>query len=97
MRFWFILISISFCGSSTSVLIASLIVIGIRSLSMPDYLVGLENSGWLRHIKAIMDAAIFLAKVKLLSLFVCGIMLLIIQHSVSDCRLIKTLLVKIFL
>lgn len=46
---------------------------------MPDYLVGLENSGWLRHIKAIMDAAIFLAKVKL---FICGIMLLILQYSV---------------
>lgn len=63
MRFWFILIS--FCGFSTSLLCASLKVIGTRSLSMPDYLVGLENSGWLRHIKAIMDAAIFLAKVKL--------------------------------
>uniref|UniRef100_A0A8C1I1M1 Myotubularin related protein 6 n=1 Tax=Cyprinus carpio carpio TaxID=630221 RepID=A0A8C1I1M1_CYPCA len=37
-------------------------VMGTRSLSMTDYLVGLENSGWLRHIKAIMDAAIFLAK-----------------------------------
>ncbi|TRZ02322.1 hypothetical protein DNTS_009719 [Danionella cerebrum] len=37
-------------------------VIGMRSLSMTDYLVGMENSGWLRHIKAIMDAAIFLAK-----------------------------------
>uniref|UniRef100_A0A672T2D5 Myotubularin-related protein 6-like n=1 Tax=Sinocyclocheilus grahami TaxID=75366 RepID=A0A672T2D5_SINGR len=36
--------------------------VGTRSLSMTDYLVGLENSGWLRHIKAIMDAAIFLAK-----------------------------------
>lgn len=30
---------------------------------MSDYLVGLENSGWLRHIKAVVDAAIFLAKV----------------------------------
>uniref|UniRef100_A0A7N6ARA0 Myotubularin phosphatase domain-containing protein n=1 Tax=Anabas testudineus TaxID=64144 RepID=A0A7N6ARA0_ANATE len=37
-------------------------VIGTRSLSMSDYLVGLESSGWLRHIKAIVDAAIFLAK-----------------------------------
>lgn len=40
-------------------------VIGARSLSMSDYLVGLENSGWLRHIKAVIDAAIFLAKVKM--------------------------------
>uniref|UniRef100_A0A673JMG0 Myotubularin-related protein 6-like n=1 Tax=Sinocyclocheilus rhinocerous TaxID=307959 RepID=A0A673JMG0_9TELE len=38
------------------------LLVGTRSLSMTDYLVGLENSGWLRHIKAIMDAAIFLAK-----------------------------------
>ncbi|XP_037135276.1 myotubularin-related protein 6 [Syngnathus acus] len=37
-------------------------VIGARSLSMSDYLVGLESCGWLRHIKAVVDAAIFLAK-----------------------------------
>ncbi|KAL7835392.1 hypothetical protein SRHO_G00277390 [Serrasalmus rhombeus] len=37
-------------------------VVGTRSLSVTDYLVGLENSGWLRHIKAIVDAAIFLTK-----------------------------------
>ncbi|XP_041823763.1 myotubularin-related protein 6 [Melanotaenia boesemani] len=37
-------------------------VVGVRSLSMSDYLVGLEGSGWLRHIKAIVDAAIFLCK-----------------------------------
>uniref|UniRef100_A0AAR2LGT1 Myotubularin phosphatase domain-containing protein n=1 Tax=Pygocentrus nattereri TaxID=42514 RepID=A0AAR2LGT1_PYGNA len=37
-------------------------VVGTRSLSVMDYLVGLENSGWLRHIKAIVDAAIFLTK-----------------------------------
>lgn len=37
-------------------------VLGTRSLSMSDYLVGLESSGWLRHIKAVLDAAIFLAK-----------------------------------
>ncbi|XP_036596270.1 myotubularin-related protein 8 [Trichosurus vulpecula] len=30
--------------------------------SMSDFLAGLENSGWLRHIKTIMDAGIFLAK-----------------------------------
>lgn len=40
-----------------------LLVIGSRSLTMSDYLVGLENSGWLRHIKAIVDAAVFLAQV----------------------------------
>lgn len=37
-------------------------VTGSRSLSMSDYLVGLESSGWLRHIKAIVDAAVFLTK-----------------------------------
>lgn len=31
---------------------------------MSDFLWGLENSGWLKHIKAIMDAGIFIAKVK---------------------------------
>lgn len=30
---------------------------------MSDYLVGLESSGWLRHIKAVVDAANFLTKV----------------------------------
>ncbi|XP_041670283.1 myotubularin-related protein 6 [Cheilinus undulatus] len=37
-------------------------VIGTRALTMSDYLVGLESSGWLRHIKAVVDAAIFLTK-----------------------------------
>lgn len=37
-------------------------VTGTRSLSMSDYLVGLESSGWLRHIKAIVDAAVFLTR-----------------------------------
>lgn len=34
-----------------------------KSPSMSDFLTGLENSGWLRHIKAVMDASVFLAKV----------------------------------
>uniref|UniRef100_A0A669ESG8 Myotubularin related protein 6 n=1 Tax=Oreochromis niloticus TaxID=8128 RepID=A0A669ESG8_ORENI len=37
-------------------------VTGTRSLSMSDYLVGLESSGWLRHIKAVVDAAVFLTR-----------------------------------
>ncbi|OXB83870.1 UNVERIFIED_CONTAM: hypothetical protein H355_003082 [Colinus virginianus] len=35
----------------------------MKSPSMSDFLWGLENSGWLKHIKAIMDAGIFIAKV----------------------------------
>lgn len=35
---------------------------GTKGLSVNDFYSGLESSGWLRHIKAIMDAAIFLAK-----------------------------------
>ncbi|OPJ71167.1 phosphatidylinositol-3-phosphate phosphatase MTMR7 isoform X2 [Patagioenas fasciata] len=34
----------------------------LKSPSMSDFLWGLENSGWLKHIKAIMDAGIFIAK-----------------------------------
>ncbi|KAI2664842.1 Myotubularin-related protein 8 [Labeo rohita] len=34
----------------------------MKSPSMSDYLTGLENSGWLRHIKSVMDAGVFLAK-----------------------------------
>uniref|UniRef100_A0A1A8ETN2 Myotubularin related protein 6 n=1 Tax=Nothobranchius korthausae TaxID=1143690 RepID=A0A1A8ETN2_9TELE len=37
-------------------------VIGTRSLTMSDFLVGLEGSGWLRHIKAVVDAAVFLTR-----------------------------------
>uniref|UniRef100_W5NBH6 Ankyrin repeat and SOCS box protein 12 n=1 Tax=Lepisosteus oculatus TaxID=7918 RepID=W5NBH6_LEPOC len=34
----------------------------MKTPTMSDYLTGLENSGWLRHIKAVMDAGVFLAK-----------------------------------
>uniref|UniRef100_UPI00398E601C phosphatidylinositol-3,5-bisphosphate 3-phosphatase MTMR8 isoform X3 n=1 Tax=Pristiophorus japonicus TaxID=55135 RepID=UPI00398E601C len=34
----------------------------LKAPSMSDFLTGLENSGWLRHIKAVMDAGVFLAK-----------------------------------
>ncbi|KAI1891271.1 hypothetical protein AGOR_G00142060 [Albula goreensis] len=37
-------------------------VVGTRGLSVSEYLLGLESCGWLRHIKAIVDAAIFLTK-----------------------------------
>lgn len=35
------------------------------SPSMSDFLEGLESSGWLKHIKAVLDAGIFIAKVSL--------------------------------
>jgi hypothetical protein len=41
------------------------LVSGTKGLSVNDFYSGLENSGWLRHIKAVLDAAIFLAKVTL--------------------------------
>nr|XP_020485345.1 LOW QUALITY PROTEIN: myotubularin-related protein 7-like [Labrus bergylta] len=34
----------------------------LHSPSMSDFLEGLESSGWLRHIKAVLDAGIFIAK-----------------------------------
>nr|XP_032625949.1 myotubularin-related protein 7-like [Chelonoidis abingdonii] len=34
----------------------------LKSPSVSDFLWGLENSGWLKHIKAIIDAGIFIAK-----------------------------------
>uniref|UniRef100_A0A672HRA1 Uncharacterized protein n=1 Tax=Salarias fasciatus TaxID=181472 RepID=A0A672HRA1_SALFA len=33
-----------------------------RSPSMSDFLEGLESSGWLKHIKAVLDAGVFIAK-----------------------------------
>ncbi|XP_032886607.1 myotubularin-related protein 8-like isoform X3 [Amblyraja radiata] len=34
----------------------------LKTPSMSDFLTGLENSGWLRHIKAVMDAGFFISK-----------------------------------
>ncbi|XP_037388533.1 myotubularin-related protein 7b isoform X1 [Pygocentrus nattereri] len=34
----------------------------MRSPSMGDFLWGLENSGWLKHIKAVLDAGVFIVK-----------------------------------
>ncbi|KAM9740637.1 myotubularin-related protein 7a [Menidia menidia] len=34
----------------------------LRSPSMSSFLEGLESSGWLKHIKAVLDAGIFIAK-----------------------------------
>ncbi|XP_061686068.1 myotubularin-related protein 7b isoform X8 [Syngnathoides biaculeatus] len=34
----------------------------MRSSSMTDFLWGLENSGWLKHIKAILDSGVFIAR-----------------------------------
>uniref|UniRef100_A0A4X1TF23 Myotubularin phosphatase domain-containing protein n=1 Tax=Sus scrofa TaxID=9823 RepID=A0A4X1TF23_PIG len=35
----------------------------LKTPTMSEFLSGLESSGWLRHIKAVMDAGIFIAKV----------------------------------
>lgn len=40
------------------------LVSALRSPSMGEFLTGLENSDWLRHIKSIMEAGIFISKVK---------------------------------
>ncbi|GCB67022.1 hypothetical protein scyTo_0007983 [Scyliorhinus torazame] len=37
-------------------------VCGTKALGPNEFLSGLESSGWLRHIKAVLDAAVFLAK-----------------------------------
>ncbi|XP_014896741.1 myotubularin-related protein 7a [Poecilia latipinna] len=34
----------------------------LRSPSMSDFLEGLESSGWLKHIKAVLDTGVFIAK-----------------------------------
>ncbi|MEQ2188665.1 hypothetical protein GOODEAATRI_017321, partial [Goodea atripinnis] len=36
----------------------------MRAPTMTDFLWGLENSGWLKHIKAVLDAGVFIAKVR---------------------------------
>lgn len=35
----------------------------LKTPSMGDFLWGLESSGWLKHIKAVLDAGVFIAKV----------------------------------
>uniref|UniRef100_A0A4W5LI64 Myotubularin related protein 8 n=1 Tax=Hucho hucho TaxID=62062 RepID=A0A4W5LI64_9TELE len=47
-------------------------VCAMKSPTMSDYLTGLENSSWLRHIKAVMDAGVFLAKEKASMLVHCS-------------------------
>ncbi|XP_053312383.1 myotubularin-related protein 6 [Spea bombifrons] len=37
-------------------------VCGTKALSVNEFYSGLENSGWLRHIKAVLDASVCLAK-----------------------------------
>ncbi|KAG8452884.1 hypothetical protein GDO86_004615 [Hymenochirus boettgeri] len=37
-------------------------VCGTKALTVNDFYNGLENSGWLRHIKAVLDASVCLAK-----------------------------------
>ncbi|XP_056417750.1 myotubularin-related protein 6 [Hyla sarda] len=37
-------------------------VCGTKNLSVNDFLSGLESCGWLRHIKAVLDASVWLAK-----------------------------------
>ena len=39
------------------------LVFDTSKLSMSAYLKGLEDCGWLKHIKAIMDTSLFIAKV----------------------------------
>ncbi|XP_055749476.1 myotubularin-related protein 7-like isoform X2 [Salvelinus fontinalis] len=34
----------------------------LKTPSMGDFLLGLESSGWLKHIKAVLDAGVFIAK-----------------------------------
>uniref|UniRef100_A0A1A8QWB5 Myotubularin related protein 7b n=1 Tax=Nothobranchius rachovii TaxID=451742 RepID=A0A1A8QWB5_9TELE len=36
-----------------------------RAPSMTDFLWGLENSGWLKHIKAVLDAGVFISRAEL--------------------------------
>jgi len=39
------------------------VVCELQNPSMSAFLGGLENSGWLKHIKAIIEASVFVAKV----------------------------------
>lgn len=41
----------------------SIVAVGdLVAPTMSDFLWGLENSGWLKHIKAVLDAGVFIAK-----------------------------------
>lgn len=39
------------------------LVFDVKDLSMSGYLRGLDESGWLKHIKNVMDTSLFIAKV----------------------------------
>ena len=48
---------------------------------------GLDSSGWLRHIKAVLDTSVFIAKVQLIHLYMtnyctfCKLVLQLISYS----------------
>ena len=39
------------------------IVVSNPSLSMTEFLSGIASSGWLKHIRSVMETSIFIAKV----------------------------------
>ena len=57
------MLSSVFPGAETAGLYVA--VCELRTPSMANFLEGLEGSGWLKHIKAVLDAGVFVAKVSL--------------------------------
>lgn len=57
----------------------------VRAPSMTDFLLGLENSGWLKHIKAIVDAGLFISRVSFLH-WAPGDDTLTLSHTHTYCR-----------
>lgn len=58
----------------------------LKNPSMSSFLSGLESSGWLRHIKAVIDTSVFLATVSLSHLSVNGPSLLAATLHLSRSR-----------
>lgn len=50
----------------------SVLASSVRNASVASYLSGLESSGWLRHIRAILEAGVFVADVSAKPQFGCS-------------------------
>ena len=53
----------------------------MQNPSMSAFLGGLESSGWLKHIKSIIDTSVFVAKVTMMMMMMIMAMLMMIYDD----------------
>lgn len=63
MLYWSPLVAVCLLVPLPAVLVCVLVVSDIKSPTMNNYLTALEASGWLKHIKSVLETSVFIAKV----------------------------------